>query len=119
MKFKLKNLGTTRQNMPSAFAQPETSGKSITEYPEINLNSRQIPGLKEYAENGLKCNLQFVGEVSGFRSADGYDISSGRLGKDDIYVTIKLLKGDVEEIEKPKTIRQAQLESREESHEEE
>lgn len=107
--MKLKSIVT----MSKPYPQPVTSkqSKPVEVATEATFSSRQIPEIKEYAEQGKKCRLVLEGEVSSFQSANTWDIQEGRLSKGDVSVTIKFLQGSIEEIggngTKPKGITEA------------
>lgn len=109
VKASLRSLG---EKIPQT-AQPVTpkKGKSVERFTEATFTSNQFPELKEYAEQGKKCRLVFEGEVSGFSSANEWDIRDGRMKKGDVNVTIKFLSGSIEEMgngkSKPKSITEA------------
>lgn len=98
MKVVLKNLGVTPKSLPMLGTNVKTSSSGVKpepRYPKLTLNSKQIPGLEKYAEKGMKCKLQFEGEIDAFRSADEWTVREEGLPKDAIEVTIKLIKGSL------------------------
>jgi hypothetical protein len=106
MKVQMKSLGV-KVKSPTPQIVSNDKPKTAERFPEVTLTTKNVPGLKEYAEQGKKCHLMFDGEVTSFRSAGGWEVGSGELGKNDISVTIKLTKGALEEREKPKDINAA------------
>lgn len=102
--MKLKHLGV--KSKPSPTAMTKESPKVVESFPDVTLTSRQVEGLKDYAEQGKRCNLHFEGEVTGFRSADEWHIRDGNMKKGDVSVTFKLSKGAIE-TKKPKSLNEA------------
>ena len=96
IKVKLQDMGVkvTKPDYGEPVESSKTKTKTKVEYPEITLNSKNLPGLEKLSKDS-KCHLMFVGEVVSIAEPEDYLMTREGLTKEDVVVKFRLKDGEI------------------------